>query len=221
MLPSDIPPSVLSNLYISATPFPNVLRGPQLLSDFQSRKELIDACMASVHIPLFMNKRVIARYRGKRYIDGSFWNFVNKRAYQDPVPPSVLERLAFTRPSLQVNSQSEMQRGSNDDRLLQTTPDRSTQRTTISTNTLLGDAISDNSDGAGAGAQGDGRRDSLFNLSVDDVFIVDWHSDEKFRRRSKESLVSLITPDGLYEMMQYGYDYMKQQHRRGQIPEVF
>ncbi|CAM9904100.1 unnamed protein product [Discosporangium mesarthrocarpum] len=44
----------------------------QSVSDFTSKADLIDACMASVHIPYFMNKRFSARFRGRRYLDGSF-----------------------------------------------------------------------------------------------------------------------------------------------------
>ncbi|CAM9280904.1 unnamed protein product [Choristocarpus tenellus] len=42
------------------------------VSDFSSKADLIDACMASVHIPYFMNRRFSARFRGLRYVDGSF-----------------------------------------------------------------------------------------------------------------------------------------------------
>ncbi|CAM9358480.1 unnamed protein product, partial [Chrysoparadoxa australica] len=42
------------------------------ISDFSDKDDLIEACMASVHIPWFMDKHFSARYRGNRYIDGSW-----------------------------------------------------------------------------------------------------------------------------------------------------
>jgi predicted acylesterase/phospholipase RssA len=233
MLPNEIPPDVLSNLYISATPFPNVFRGPQLLNKFQSKEDLINACMASVHIPVFMNKRVTARYQGKRYIDGSFWNFVNKRAFQDPIPPVVLDKLqsdflvghSFTGKDEKDEVESlALLQGSRLDTL------------------AISDALKtdDFEKDSGGGSSDRRQRDSLirtgimrrrfgmsraspsvFDLSVDDVFVIDWHSDEKFRVQRQESLVSLITPEGLYDMMDFGYNYMKQQYQKGLIPDVF
>lgn len=38
-----------------------------MVSDFNSKEDLVKACMASVHIPYFMNKRFSARHRGRRY----------------------------------------------------------------------------------------------------------------------------------------------------------
>ncbi|CAM9782980.1 unnamed protein product [Ectocarpus sp. 6 AP-2014] len=42
------------------------------VSDFTSKSDLIKACMASVHIPWFMDKHFSARHRGGRFVDGSF-----------------------------------------------------------------------------------------------------------------------------------------------------
>lgn len=38
------------------------------VSDFTSKDDLIKACMASVHIPWFMDKHFSARHRGGRYV---------------------------------------------------------------------------------------------------------------------------------------------------------
>jgi hypothetical protein len=46
------------------------------LDDFASRQELIDALMASVHIPLFLDGAPSARFRGAAFVDGSLWDFV-------------------------------------------------------------------------------------------------------------------------------------------------
>ena len=39
---------------------------------FKSRQDLIDANMASIHIPLFLDKQFSRPFRGARYVDGSF-----------------------------------------------------------------------------------------------------------------------------------------------------
>ncbi|CAM9283873.1 unnamed protein product [Phaeothamnion confervicola] len=50
------------------------LRRPRrvVVADFASRYEVIEACMASVHVPFFMDGRFAARFRGRRCLDGSF-----------------------------------------------------------------------------------------------------------------------------------------------------
>jgi hypothetical protein len=58
-------------------------------------------------------------------------------------------------------------------------------------------------------------------LKPDEVFVVDWHRDLKFRDKMKHHFVELITPEGLYEMMDYGYQYMKKQYESGSVPPVF
>lgn len=73
-----------NRLYIAATPFSlrqtfKNGRKPVYLSSFQTKAELIEACMASIHIPFFMDGKVYSKYQDKRYIDGSFWSFVRKK----------------------------------------------------------------------------------------------------------------------------------------------
>ncbi len=48
------------------------LRGPSLVHDFRSRDDLIDACLASVHVPLYMDGRFTATFRGAAHIDDDF-----------------------------------------------------------------------------------------------------------------------------------------------------
>ena len=68
---------LLKNTMISATPA-DLCQGVQqsVLSNFKDKEEVIQACMASVHIPFFMDKTPCRRYRDKYYLDGSFWPFV-------------------------------------------------------------------------------------------------------------------------------------------------
>jgi hypothetical protein len=44
---------------------------PIAVSEFESRADLIDTCMASVHVPLFLDGRMTTELRGARCIDGS------------------------------------------------------------------------------------------------------------------------------------------------------
>ena len=135
-----------SNLYIAVTPFSMRQtfkngRHPIYLSDdsFETKSELIDACMTSVHIPLFMDGKLYAKYKGKRYIDGSFWPLLRNQ-YQDK----------------------------QDMHLKWPTP----------------------------------------------IYNIDWRNDVLFTEKFSNSFVDLITPAGLYEMMDFGYNYMKSEYEK-------
>ena len=45
------------------------------ISDFRDRRDLIDACMASSHVPLALDMRATRECRGRACIDGSFPDF--------------------------------------------------------------------------------------------------------------------------------------------------
>jgi hypothetical protein len=174
LLPDKIDPLVASNLYLSVTPFPRFWRGTELATGFDSKADLIEACMASTHIPLFMDKRLTARFRGKRYIDGSFWTFVSKRPHPERMPPALLADLGVGGLELDMLQQQQQQ-----------------------------------------------RRDkwTIADVPPNDLFVVDWRDDEVFRERAQGSIVTLITPDGLYEMMNAGYDYMKRKREDGAVAQ--
>eukprot|EP01038_Epipyxis_sp_PR26KG_P003970 gene3970-5690_t len=59
----------------------------------------------------------------------------------------------------------------------------------------------------------------LNNFSEQDVLHIDFKKDELFMKSlgNDKSIVKLITPDGLFEMMDYGYTYMNKLHKTGQI----
>lgn len=69
LLPEE--PISSSRLSILLTPFPNIFR-KEKVSQFQTRKELIEANMASIHLPLFLDSSFTASFRSRQYIDGSF-----------------------------------------------------------------------------------------------------------------------------------------------------
>ena len=70
-------PLLLSNTFITATPA-DLCKGIRqvTLSGFASKQDVIGACMASAHIPFFMDAKATRRYKGVDLIDGSFWPFV-------------------------------------------------------------------------------------------------------------------------------------------------
>jgi predicted acylesterase/phospholipase RssA len=84
-------PSVddLARINIIVTP-KLIVKGPIMLSQFPSKADLIDAIMASIHIPMVMDGRTWATYRDKHYIDGSFWSWV--AGVDGPWPVSDLSR---------------------------------------------------------------------------------------------------------------------------------
>jgi hypothetical protein len=72
-----MPANTDRTLYITATPI-GLKKRTNLLYNLQNKEEILDACAASTHVPIFMNKRLYKKYQGKRYIDGSFWQFMTK-----------------------------------------------------------------------------------------------------------------------------------------------
>jgi hypothetical protein len=90
VLPRDIPSEVLDQLSIALTPPPtNPFKSepPTLESGFTCREDVIDACLASCHIPWYSNGDPMESYRGTDFIDGSFWYFVTKNRFTGlPLP---------------------------------------------------------------------------------------------------------------------------------------
>jgi len=78
-LPQDAHERCRGNTHVAVTRVVPVWR-PTLVSDFASREDLIEALMASAHIPLYLDGRWAARFRGRLVIDGGATSFV-------PSPP--------------------------------------------------------------------------------------------------------------------------------------
>ena len=142
--------SLNTKLHIAVTPLDIGREGLKsvFLSDFIDKKSLITACLASTHIPFFMDGKFCKQYNGRRYIDGSFYPFLSSllkkyKAEKEILPPGI----EFTQ-----------------------------------------------------------------------VYVVDWRKDLEFVKvNSATSFVQLITPDGLNKMMNYGYNFMKQEINSGKI----
>ena len=48
------------------------------VQDFTSKQDLVDACLASAHVPFFLDGKATCNYRGKECIDGSLSDFLTK-----------------------------------------------------------------------------------------------------------------------------------------------
>ena len=66
------------------------LKSFKLVSGFENKADVIEACLASCHVPLFLNGRAFTEYKGEQVVDGSFWYFVTKnRETGLPLPAEV------------------------------------------------------------------------------------------------------------------------------------
>lgn len=84
IIPDDLSPDTFKRLQIAVTPY---LKSPKLVDGFQSKMDVIDACMASCHVPVFLDGRPTTTFRGEKVLDGSFWYFVTKdRTTGLPIP---------------------------------------------------------------------------------------------------------------------------------------
>ena len=76
ILPPNAAEMCHTRLRLVLTQLPSIK--PVAVQDFASRQELIDATMASVHVPFFLDGRPAVRFRGKLCIDGSLGDFLTK-----------------------------------------------------------------------------------------------------------------------------------------------
>jgi predicted acylesterase/phospholipase RssA len=79
LLPDDIHEKCRDKAYVAVTRvFPRPT--PELISDFESKSDLIAALLTSCHIPWWFDKRVWTSFRGQASYDGGLTNFI-------PLPP--------------------------------------------------------------------------------------------------------------------------------------
>eukprot|EP01041_Mallomonas_annulata_P006810 gene6810-13796_t len=143
VIPQNIPMEKFSNLQISVTPVSPFQRS-ELITEFKDRADLIDACLASCHIPFFLDGKPFTIFRDRPTIDGSFYYFVTKDRYTGlPIPESI---------------------------------------------------------------------------SSEDIFWVDYGDDEEFMKNMSGNFLSLTTPEGAYEMINSGYNFMRKEHEEGRLP---
>lgn len=70
LLPPDAAEIVEDRLHVLVTPVPSFRKSR--ISQFQNRRDLIKANMASVHLPWFLDGKLTSEFRGSSHIDGSF-----------------------------------------------------------------------------------------------------------------------------------------------------
>ena len=84
IIPDDVNKETFQRLQIAVTPY---LKTPKLVSGFRNKNDVIEACMASCHVPVFLDGRPTTTFRGEQVLDGSFWYFVTKdRTTGLPIP---------------------------------------------------------------------------------------------------------------------------------------
>jgi len=69
LLPNDAPSIVNERLALLITPVPSF--GKTRVTTFENKEELIQANMASVHLPIFLDGKLTNNFRNKPHIDGS------------------------------------------------------------------------------------------------------------------------------------------------------
>lgn len=74
LLPEDAAERCRGRVRLVVTEVPSLRL--RYLEDFESKEDLIDACMTTVHIPFFLDGNASRTYRGQPYIDGSLWDFL-------------------------------------------------------------------------------------------------------------------------------------------------
>ena len=146
-IPDTLDANSTSGLYVTITPVKSVK--PKLISNFQSKQDVIDACMTSIHIPLFLDGRPVTTYKGELAVDGSIWHFVTRKMDAFPLP-------------------------------------------------------------------------SELECRKEDVFWIDWRQDAEFRERMRQRMrispaFRVLQRQIVYEMMDAGYTFMKQQHAKGML----
>lgn len=88
ILPDDVTEDMYSNLQIAVTPAS--INTHKLISGFKGKADIIEACLASCHVPLFLDGRPTTNFRGENVLDGSFWYFVTKNRLSGmPIPPNL------------------------------------------------------------------------------------------------------------------------------------
>eukprot|EP00471_Norrisiella_sphaerica_P013292 CAMPEP_0184504652 /NCGR_PEP_ID=MMETSP0113_2-20130426/52578_1 /TAXON_ID=91329 /ORGANISM="Norrisiella sphaerica, Strain BC52" /LENGTH=393 /DNA_ID=CAMNT_0026894307 /DNA_START=174 /DNA_END=1353 /DNA_ORIENTATION=- len=77
LLPPDAHQRCSGRVRILLTKVPSLKQ--KYVSHFESRKELISACMASIHVPLFLNYKPLKSFRGSYYLDGTLNDFLTRK----------------------------------------------------------------------------------------------------------------------------------------------
>lgn len=72
LLPHNAVELANESLSLLVTPLPNIFGPKDCISIFESRADLIECNMASIHLPWFLDGKLTAKFRNQPHIDGSF-----------------------------------------------------------------------------------------------------------------------------------------------------
>lgn len=139
LIPDNISSLQIQNLHILITPILSPLN-PIIISNIKNKEEMINACMASVHLPYFMNGNLTMKYNNQHFIDGSISSY-----FKNEIPfPSILQS----------------------------------------------------------------------------VYKVDFRNDHEFQCYCLAP-GELISKERAFQMMDYGYNFMKREHQNGNVSDFF
>ena len=88
VIPDTVTPQTFERLHVAVTP---TLKSPKLVTGFpRGKPDVVEALLASCHVPVFLDGRPTTTFRGEQVLDGSFWYFVTKdRVSGLPLPPDL------------------------------------------------------------------------------------------------------------------------------------
>ena len=88
IIPDTVTAKDFERLHVAVTP---TLKTPKLVTGFpRGKPDVIEALLASCHVPVFLDGRPTTMFRGEAVVDGSFWYFVTKdRVSGLPLPPDI------------------------------------------------------------------------------------------------------------------------------------
>ena len=87
MIPDTVNAKNFELLQVAVTP---TTKSPKLINDLKGKADVIEALLASCHVPVFLDGRPTTMFRGEQVVDGSFWYFVTKdRVSGLPLPSDI------------------------------------------------------------------------------------------------------------------------------------
>jgi hypothetical protein len=87
-IPNDLTYNTQNMLYLTVTPV-HILPKIKLISHFDNKNDLVHTNMASIHVPLFLDKQIFSQLHHHHYIDGSFWPFMTRGWINEPLPQHI------------------------------------------------------------------------------------------------------------------------------------
>jgi hypothetical protein len=98
LLPEDAHERCKHRLLVAVQPAENLLAEPVLLDHFDSRQELVEALLASCHIPFYMDGQASRRFRNRPTVDGGLKRLVPRlKLHTGLTGPSVINVCPFPR----------------------------------------------------------------------------------------------------------------------------